>query len=727
VTFSSTSHYFPHVDGLRAAAVLAVIVYHLNPAWMPGGFAGVDVFFVISGYVVTASLASRADATLQSFITGFYGRRLTRVAPALLVMLLVSVLGTVLFIPEGWLSGLTEGTAKTAFFGFSNITLASNSEAYFTPRAEFNAFTHTWSLGVEEQFYLVVPIILYGWFKARPHNDKRALIFSAVLLVIAIASLAYAAWAQKHAPTVAFYSLPSRFWELAIGALLFQLSLRAVHANNATPPARWLSAASTQWATSIAGVALLILSYVALSAAQFPWPNALLPTIAAALLIGVHVNTTPVDWPRQFFSQSVIVWIGLRSYSLYLWHWPIFVLMRWTVGVDTPALQLVALAMTFCCAEFSYRCIETPIRRSAFLSKRKPAVRVAMLVTAIVIGAGIAQLTFSSRAQLSLSTVTRNASQWYASDRMSGFEAQRRCAVDLKYRTVEQTTVIEYHPRDCKLAANATANAGVNASANVTANAPNIAASPNKQLFVLGDSHATAYLMMFDQIAAELGMIVRVYQVPGCPFLDLFAPMGEGRPALCVTQARVAQADVAALANAADIVFLASLRLRRFSDQWARFDEHQSRDAMISEAALAVRARANVDAMQWLEPFFRKDLHVLFDLPKPIFKSPPMRCSDTFNQMNAVCSGSLSMLRTDLERYRAPAIASIEFLKQKNPLVASWDPFPVLCPGDTCKAIEATVPHYYDGDHLSAAGNKLLFPSFRQAICARLPASSCER
>jgi peptidoglycan/LPS O-acetylase OafA/YrhL len=144
--------YFPHVDGLRALAVLAVMAYHIHPALLRGGFAGVDVFFVISGFVVTASLASHRGESLSAFLGRFYARRLARIAPGLLVMLMATTAAYVLFVPRAWLSALTESVGQAAFWGFSNWILGTHSETYFAPRAEFNPYTHTWSLGVEEQF-----------------------------------------------------------------------------------------------------------------------------------------------------------------------------------------------------------------------------------------------------------------------------------------------------------------------------------------------------------------------------------------------------------------------------------------------------------------------------------------------------------------------------------------------------------------------------------------------
>lgn len=139
-----------HIDGLREVAVLAVLVYHARPNWLPGGCLGVDVFFAISGFVVTAAMARHAGESWRPFCAGFYRRRLARILPALLVVLVASALAWVLLIPRSWLSGQAERVGLYAFAGLSNWALVDQGDAYFAPRAEFNPFTHTWSLGVEE-------------------------------------------------------------------------------------------------------------------------------------------------------------------------------------------------------------------------------------------------------------------------------------------------------------------------------------------------------------------------------------------------------------------------------------------------------------------------------------------------------------------------------------------------------------------------------------------------
>ena len=156
---TTNNSYIPGIDGLRAIAVLSVALYHFDHTLLPGGFTGVDVFFVISGYVISKSLAASNSTNCAAFILGFYKRRILRIVPALLFFLIITSIASSLFVPDAWLSASNKRTAISAFFGVSNFYLVRSADGYFSDRIPFNPFVHTWSLAVEEQFYLFFPLI----------------------------------------------------------------------------------------------------------------------------------------------------------------------------------------------------------------------------------------------------------------------------------------------------------------------------------------------------------------------------------------------------------------------------------------------------------------------------------------------------------------------------------------------------------------------------------------
>ncbi len=512
---TQVSAYRNDIDGLRALAVLSVMLYHLSATLLPGGFVGVDIFFVISGFVVSASLAnvaSERDGRLlrfDRFVAFFYARRLARIGPALILVLLTTALFATLFVPRAWLSEFNERTGLYAFYGLSNWVLQTNVDTYFAPRAEFNPYTHTWSLGVEEQFYVVFPLLFFLWVAARRRLTRR--IATASLIGLGVASLVGCIWAMKNAPTSAFYGIVFRFWELAMGVALFQITANG----EAVVTRRGLLANVLPWL----GIAAIAATFAYANAAEFPWFWALPPVIGGALLIGSA--QADVTHPlRRAFAHSALVWIGKRSYSLYLWHWPVYVLLRWTMGIDQWVTQAIAVAMTFGLAAASYRWIELPIRHHPVLQRRAPALRIVVFLVAIIAGWGVMKGLFASQKVLSLSTVAQHADDWYVTNRMPlSASPKSSCKVAIATRPLAGGQVISYTPSGCGLQATA---------------------APPITLFAVGDSHATAYMPMFDRLSTEGEIAVNLYTFPSCGILDLMKPMTVDRPPGCIAFARAA-------------------------------------------------------------------------------------------------------------------------------------------------------------------------------------------
>ena len=224
---------------------------------------------------------------------------------------------------------------------------------------------------------------------------------------------------------------------------------------------------------------------------------------------------------------------------------------------------------------------------------------------------------------------------------------------------------------------------------------------------------------MFDRLSTETGVAVSVYTSAGCGLLDLKMPMTVGRAPGCIEFARAAVADVKGLAKAGDVVFLASLRQWRYADQWAAFDEKEVLATANSDTAKTWAQQARAEAPEWLIPLSAPGVRILFEAPKPIFKSPTFRCADWFNAGNPICRGGIVQPRATLEALRAPMLTSMRELAAANPAINIWDPFPLLCPSETCSAVVDGKPLFFDGDHLSAHGNMVLYPAFRDALIGR--------
>jgi peptidoglycan/LPS O-acetylase OafA/YrhL len=649
--------YIPGIDGLRALAVLSVVFYHLNNSIIPGGFAGVDIFFVISGYVISRSLASSGEKSLRGFILGFYQRRILRIVPALLVCLVVTSIASTLFIPDAWLSELNKWTGVYAFFGASNFFLVYGADGYFSQRIPFNPFVHTWSLAVEEQFYLLFPCIVWLWMKTR--NDPRTprrLLFLSILPILTLASLAIAAAQTAVAPTQAFYLLPSRFWELALGALLFELESRRTYTSVSS---------ATRGMLLFCGTALVALGLVFTAEARFPFPWAI-PTVAGSglMIAGLRGDGRVARGIRAILECGPVLYIGRVSYSLYLWHWPTFVLFRWTIGLTEWWTRLTALLIAFGAAALSFHFVEAAFRQNKRVTAAVPRRIVITGVTSLALSCAVVALLFKYATALGLKlTVTADNYDWGAH---------------------------AYQPDLLKVRSTETQNFG-------------------KKLFVIGDSHADAYSGMATLAATSLGAEAVILAVPGCPLWNLLHPQ-QATPQ-CLTVAQSALELINHQASPGDVVFLASLRVPRLGNQIESFDRAEILQQAVSPAEIAERKLALDQASALVDTLNAKGLHILIDAPTPVFAAPAFRCSDWFNRRNDICAPGFTISRDLLLKLREPTMQSLEVLRQSHGVYV-WDPFPVLCDGTLCSVFDGDKPKFSDGDHLSGYGNRLLIPSF---------------
>ncbi len=360
---SGEEGYRRDIDGLRAVAVLAVVAFHAFPTLLPGGFAGVDIFFVISGYLITGVIERRIDAGRFTF-ADFYARRMKRILPALVVVLAACfAYGWFALLPEEYEQLSKHIAAGIAFV--SNFALWSES-GYFDAAAYAKPLLHIWSLGIEEQFYLVWPLAL--WACARFRRD-------ALWLVVAVGAISFAinlATIGKY-PVAAFYSPLSRFWELQLGCALALLGPRA------TPSSRAVADA-----LSIVGALLIALS-IALLDAKLGYPGiwALAPTAGAFLII----LSGPHGWVcRNVLARRACVGVGLISYPLYLWHWPLISFAYIAAnGMPTVGQRLVLIAAAIALATATYWLVEKPIRFGSMLGRyRIPALATASLAIGAV-------------------------------------------------------------------------------------------------------------------------------------------------------------------------------------------------------------------------------------------------------------------------------------------------------------------------------------------------------
>ena len=643
------------IDGLRSIAILSVIAFHFNIGIAPTGFIGVDIFFVISGYVIALSLKQNTRTSALQYIVEFYKRRIVRIMPALVVCLLVIGLLSQLFVPDSWLSDSNNETGFFAFFGFSNFALLSGVDGYFKTRAEFNPFLHTWSLAVEEQFYLFFPTLLLPWLKRIPGNGIRAYLQNNLVLIVGVISLVWAAIQTSYEPQNAFYMLPSRFWELAAGAVLFQC-----HSAGRCIPRSIMGARIT----AMLGFVLIAISLFWTNTRAFPFPGALLPVIGTLALICTAQSPSAANSLVILGLQTKLaVYLGRSSYSIYLWHWPVVVLMRWTVGFETASHLAFALVLTFVLGFASYHFIERTFLTSKTL-RRLPAWRI--VSTGAIFTFGVAMLfDVTVNSNIHLSVVAEQAG-WESND-MPAIKNTSSPILDKSAPT----------------------------------------------LWVVGDSHAAAYSGMVRQAAAEVGMNVQIMIMSGCSLANLRQPYPKN--SFCQRHFNKLFDDLSKHFTEGDIVFLASLRGQRLSDQWGMYEPEILNQILNSDKSGYYR-EALEQSREIIGRLLSIGFKVIIDTPKPVFRAPPFRCSDWFNRMNPVCAPGFEVSATELKDLDAPVLESLHTLKTEYPALVIWDPFPILCPDSVCSAFLDGKPLFIDQDHLSGYGNQLLLESFSELL-----------
>ncbi|MCA0899552.1 acyltransferase family protein [Microbulbifer agarilyticus] len=350
--------YRPDIDGLRTIAVISVVIYHaeimlFGGKLLPGGYLGVDIFFVISGYLITSLMIKELEKTGSISISDFYVRRARRLLPALFVVLAFC-------IPVAWylllsdnLVDFVNSLVASLLFG-SNIYWNYSLQAYGAESALLKPLMHTWSLAVEEQYYLVFPmltILLYRYCKGWILH---------FFVVSIIASLCFAEWMSARNSSFSFYMLPSRIWELFAGALVAYLISQNVINKEETPFYKVFP---------YIGILLIAYSlvYISFSSAH-PGFVTIFPVLGAVLVIAFPDDRNLVT---RLLSTRGFVGIGLISYSLYLWHYPLFAFLRISNSFETFAIKLLSIAAVFILAYVSYRWIEKPFRKPGQISLRK--------------------------------------------------------------------------------------------------------------------------------------------------------------------------------------------------------------------------------------------------------------------------------------------------------------------------------------------------------------------
>ena len=650
--------YRREIDGLRAVAVLPVILFHAGFGAFGGGFVGVDVFFVISGYLITSIILSEKQAGTFSLVR-FYERRARRILPALFLVMAASVVLAWMWSLPDDMTEFSRSLAAVSVFS-SNILFWQES-GYFDTAAELKPLLHTWSLAVEEQYYVLFPpLILMVW----GFGVRR---IAGILSLGALASLALAQWGAFARPSATFFLLPTRGWELAIGALI------AIYLKDR--PALALNSGAAQ-ALSLAGLLLIALAVFAYdSATPFPSLYALVPTIGAALIL---LFATPANAVGRLLGSNVLVGVGLISYSAYLWHQPLFAFARKReIGDPSTAMMMALAAVAIVLAYLSWRFVERPFRRSGTVTRAQVFYgALAGTVLFFVVGlVGSLNGGFPSRYDM-------------PSELAGSFERTRKLG-------------------------SCFSGTGLHVREDWLCDVGDIAKPISFVMF--GDLHAASLYEVFDQAAKEDGQRGVFVAAGGCtPFLGIHALRGDQAERNCnLLNQRVL--DFVKTNAIGKIVLIA--RWTYYTDggydgtnfSYIGLDPSDTRSRDVSRDAFA-RGLENT-----VNEYARMGVQIYLIAQIPQQLADPKKIFYRAMSGRTVDAGIIGKLSIGSDEHRRLQDFTSALFRQHTALhLVSFDD--ILCAGLRCAAGDQTGSFYFDKDHLSLYGASRLKERVRELL-----------
>jgi len=653
-----SQYYRPDIDGLRAIAVISVLLFHAFPKWLPGGFVGVDIFFVISGFLISSIIFLDIKKEQFSF-AGFYARRIRRIFPALiLVLLFCSVFGWLFLLAEEY-AALGKHTAAGA--GFISNFIFWNEAGYFDSAADTKPLLHLWSLGIEEQFYIFWPLLIWLGTQWR---------LGVLWLLVGLAAVSFylnlsGVTAQ---PTATFYSPQTRFWELLAGSALawFSLHHQAIWQSIGKTCGAWLS---------IAGISLLLYSLFKLNAdLAFPGIWAVLPIAGAVLIImgGQHCWLN-----RYLLSNRVFVWFGLISFPLYLWHWPLLSFAR-TLEGETPSrdMRWILLTLSVLLAWLTYRFVERYIRYGG--NRFRP-----VLLSLMMAGVGLFGLLAYQKEGLPNRAYHQQVAGY--ADSIKVTPRNREC-FDIPYA---------YQKEDgwyCNLG---------------NPKHPNV-------IFVTGDSHSLSLLPAFEQYAAARKINILLAGTSGCPsVLDIQSMRGDENIEKFNCQ----------LLNERIFETVKTLSIKKIVlvNRWTYYTSSVSRPREVNPIARnpqadTINAETSVRDLAWA---IENTVQRYRDIGVEVFlvaDNPQQRYEpkDIVRKVRGNESKYLSLSVSRAEHIENQQAVNAMLSQSGGVNYINFDN--LLCYADKCPLVKDGKSLYSDDDHLSIDGAFLVYPELARAL-----------
>jgi peptidoglycan/LPS O-acetylase OafA/YrhL len=654
---------------LRAVAILLVVLFHTGFGWVPGGFIGVDVFFVISGYLISGQLLAEHAASGGVSLSGFWGRRARRLLPlSSLVIVVTVVLGMLVASPLGRQQIATDATVAGLYV--SNWHFAQQAVAYSDALVADGLFTQFWSLSIEEQFYVILPLLFVGVMAWSRRNRELFVkrLFLSVLVLVAV-SFTLSVWLTPTKGEAAYFMTWTRLWELGVGVLL-AICLR------------WWPIPLSRFADGLAFVGLVTIvgsAFLFDGSTGYPGWKALVPVLGAVLVVAFAGRSR--SWSGRVLSVTPLVVIGTWSYGWYLWHWPMLALARmtgrrWFPGFDADVLVLFAIVLSLLLAAVTYQLVENPVRYSVFfagLPKRSLALGLGLTCIAALVGPSLLGVVDGGNNSFTVTgtdgTTIRAMTPLEAKEN-KGFAAGDRCFIP------EAGTQV---PDGC------------------------VFGDPNGSITValIGDSHAGQWLPALDIAGKQRGWNILSFTKARCPTVSIdifwagtfYTQCDEWRANVLKVLQGVGRLDAVVFSNRSDYLWLVA------GDSGKKLDPDRARSAW---------AEGSVTAFTDLLAISKRVVR-LHDIPSPSEDVPDCISKNSGNPM--LCSVSLET-RGGFDREMIEIEKSVA-----PPRVSFFDPTPLVCPTDPCPVVsENGVIKFMDNNHLTNAFSASLADEFGALI-----------
>jgi peptidoglycan/LPS O-acetylase OafA/YrhL len=669
---SKTGSFRSDIEGLRGVAVLAGILYHSGLA-VHGGYVGVDVFYVISGFLITRYLYSELSGSGRISLARFYARRVRRILPVATLVIIVTLLATWMLVSPLEIHSAGLGAITAALFCI-NFRLAENGTNYFA-NTSFSPFQQYWSLAIEEQFYALWPLLLLGvtWSTRRVLSSRSAV---SIFLVVVIAVSLFCSIAQTpSSPSWAYFGLQTRAWELALGALV------ALHAD-------WFARALRSVAAMLSWVGLGVIVATAFlygGTTSYPGYAVLLPVAGAATLIAAGC-AAPRRGAESLLGFRTIQYVGRISYSWYLWHWPVLVFLPYIVGHQaTTGLVILALVVSFAIASASYEIVERPFRENKDLVRYPrrglllgSALVGVSLVTAVLVMTLVVAPTGTGPPEAMTHSVARNVV----------------IATQLRLLPSNLSPPLAAASNDSPPVSCLGGSTEVSISPQTTCVLGDTAATRTVVLF--GDSHAWQWIPPLAVIASQRGWRLVIYSKEACAAEDVTNPSAISEQSSHCAQWRDSVfAGLSALRPAVVVMSSWVLDFGPLGQEMSAADTTTTIDQLKADGSKVV----------YIE-----------DTPTPGFSV--LDCLSTNTNDVQECSYSLTAGLTDPSTRNAVNQAA----GRDGALVI--DPIPWLCTTTVCPPVIGNTVVYFDKTHLSRSFTLTLAPELSAALSAVMPAAA---